>query len=171
VQWESPVAIHAGPEAGGVEAGGEEAGGEEAGGEEAGGEEAGGKEATELIQVSGRSGRVPALEGASGGEGDSGGQGGGDGGEGDSGGQGGGESEDEERRRSLAVLGAGPGDADISRAQNDLDELKSFMAKLVLGNDFSGGAHGHSPALTVSLAITNLAAGAFGEMKRFVSGD
>ena len=138
MQWESPVAIHAGPEAGG--------------------EEAGGEEATELIQVSGRSGRVPALEGASGGEGDS-------------GGQGGGESEDEERRRSLAVLGAGPGDADISRAQNDLDELKSFMAKLVLGNDFSGGAHGHSPALTVSLAITNLAAGAFGEMKRFVSGD
>ena len=40
------------------------------------------------------------------------------------------------------------------------------MAKLVLGNDFSGGVHGDAPALTVSLAITNLAAGAFGEMKR-----
>ena len=70
------------------------------------------------------------------------------------------------QRHSLMLLGAGPSEQDISRAKGDLEDLKSFMAKLVLGNDFSGGKHGDAPALTVSLAITNLAAGAFGEMKR-----
>jgi hypothetical protein len=76
------------------------------------------------------------------------------------------EEEEVKRRESLALLGPGPGDQDITRAKSDLEQLKSFMAKLVLGNDFSGGVNGDSPALTVSLALTNLAAGAFGEMKR-----
>ena len=44
--------------------------------------------------------------------------------------------------------------------------LQAFMSKIVLGNDFSGGTNGDSPALTISLAITNLASATFGQLYR-----
>jgi hypothetical protein len=86
---------------------------------------------------------------------------GGEGGGGEAGRRGRGEGGSDE-------LGPGPDDDDFAQASVALEDLKKFMAKLVLGNDFSGGVHGDSRALTVSLAITNLAAGAFGEMKRLL---
>jgi hypothetical protein len=48
-------------------------------------------------------------------------------------------------------LGPGPDDDDFAQASVALEDLKKFMAKLVLGNDFSGGVNGDSRALTVSL--------------------
>ena len=62
-------------------------------------------------------------------------------------------------RHATAVPDPGPNEDDISRAKGDLEDLKVFMAKLVLGNDFSGGVHGDTPALTVSLVVLCAARG------------
>lgn len=45
----------------------------------------------------------------------------------------------------------------------DMDQLKERFAKLLLGEDMSGGGKGVSSALALSNAITNLAASVFGE--------
>ncbi|CAN1331143.1 Rho guanine nucleotide exchange factor 8 [Linum perenne] len=47
-----------------------------------------------------------------------------------------------------------------------LDLMKEKFAKLLLGEDMSGGGKGVSSALALSNAITNLAASVFGEQKR-----
>ncbi|XP_047323079.1 rho guanine nucleotide exchange factor 8-like [Impatiens glandulifera] len=49
---------------------------------------------------------------------------------------------------------------------SDLDLLKEKFAKLLLGEDMSGGGSGVSSALALSNAVTNLAASIFGEIKR-----
>ncbi|XP_030464664.1 rop guanine nucleotide exchange factor 12-like [Syzygium oleosum] len=48
----------------------------------------------------------------------------------------------------------------------ETDLIKERFAKLLLGEDMSGGGKGVSSALALSNAITNLAASAFGEQKR-----
>ncbi|KAK4361902.1 hypothetical protein RND71_017143 [Anisodus tanguticus] len=48
----------------------------------------------------------------------------------------------------------------------DMKLMKEKFAKLLLGEDMSGGGKGVSSALALSNAITNLAASAFGEQKR-----
>ncbi|KAF8027567.1 hypothetical protein BT93_E0469 [Corymbia citriodora subsp. variegata] len=49
---------------------------------------------------------------------------------------------------------------------SDTELMKERFAKLLLGEDMSGGGKGVSSALALSNAITNLAASAFGEQKR-----
>ncbi|XP_057969730.1 rho guanine nucleotide exchange factor 8 [Malania oleifera] len=48
-------------------------------------------------------------------------------------------------------------------AGSDVEQLKERFAKLLLGEDMSGGGKGVSSALALSNAITNLAASVFGE--------
>ncbi|KAJ8539287.1 hypothetical protein K7X08_013539 [Anisodus acutangulus] len=48
----------------------------------------------------------------------------------------------------------------------DMELMKEKFAKLLLGEDMSGGGKGVSSALALSNAITNLAASSFGEQKR-----
>ncbi|XP_010254464.1 PREDICTED: rop guanine nucleotide exchange factor 9-like [Nelumbo nucifera] len=50
--------------------------------------------------------------------------------------------------------------------QSDMDLMKERFAKLLLGEDMSGGGKGVSSALALSNAITNLAASVFGEQWR-----
>ncbi|XP_020547850.1 rho guanine nucleotide exchange factor 8-like [Sesamum indicum] len=52
------------------------------------------------------------------------------------------------------------------RQHADMELMKEKFAKLLLGEDMSGGGKGVSSALALSNAITNLAASAFGEQKR-----
>ncbi|RWR89663.1 rop guanine nucleotide exchange factor 14 isoform X1 [Cinnamomum micranthum f. kanehirae] len=47
---------------------------------------------------------------------------------------------------------------------SDVETMKERFAKLLLGEDISGGCKGHSTALALSKAITNLAASVFGEL-------
>ncbi|XP_047336207.1 rop guanine nucleotide exchange factor 12-like [Impatiens glandulifera] len=47
-----------------------------------------------------------------------------------------------------------------------MDQMKEKFAKLLLGEDMSGGGKGVSSALALSNAITNLAASAFGEQRK-----
>ncbi|KAL8150490.1 hypothetical protein V2J09_020298, partial [Rumex salicifolius] len=47
---------------------------------------------------------------------------------------------------------------------SDVDAMKEKFAKLLLGEDVSGGKKAKSPALALSNAITNLAASVFGEL-------
>ncbi|KAK9697685.1 hypothetical protein RND81_08G054000 [Saponaria officinalis] len=49
---------------------------------------------------------------------------------------------------------------------SDINLMKERFAKLLLGEDMSGGGKGVSSALALSNAITNLAASVFGETKR-----
>ncbi|KAJ8560061.1 hypothetical protein K7X08_004119 [Anisodus acutangulus] len=49
---------------------------------------------------------------------------------------------------------------------SDMELMKEKFAKLLLGEDMSGGGKGVSSALALSNAITNLAVSVFGEMKR-----
>ncbi|MBA0720106.1 hypothetical protein Goshw_019062 [Gossypium schwendimanii] len=49
---------------------------------------------------------------------------------------------------------------------SDMDQMKEKFAKLLLGEDMSGGGKGVSSALALSNAITNLAASVFGEQSR-----
>lgn len=46
------------------------------------------------------------------------------------------------------------------------EQMKERFAKLLLGEDMSGGGKGVSSALALSNAITNLSASAFGEQRR-----
>ncbi|KAK8551229.1 hypothetical protein V6N12_039880 [Hibiscus sabdariffa] len=48
----------------------------------------------------------------------------------------------------------------------EMDQMKEKFAKLLLGEDMSGGGKGVSSALALSNAITNLAASVFGEQSR-----
>lgn len=48
----------------------------------------------------------------------------------------------------------------------EMDQMKERFAKLLLGEDMSGGGKGVSSALALSNAITNLAASVFGEQSR-----
>ncbi|CAA0837262.1 Rho guanine nucleotide exchange factor 8 [Striga hermonthica] len=52
------------------------------------------------------------------------------------------------------------------KQHTDMELMKEKFAKLLLGEDMSGGGKGVSSALALSNAITNLAASAFGEQKR-----
>ncbi|KAL2493113.1 Rho guanine nucleotide exchange factor 8 [Abeliophyllum distichum] len=52
------------------------------------------------------------------------------------------------------------------RQHSDMELMKEKFAKLLLGEDMSGGGKGVSSALALSNAITNLAASAFGEQKK-----
>ncbi|GAB4852598.1 hypothetical protein Ancab_016812 [Ancistrocladus abbreviatus] len=52
------------------------------------------------------------------------------------------------------------------KGPSDMDLMKEKFAKLLLGEDMSGGGKGVSSALALSNAITNLAASVFGEQKR-----
>ncbi|KAH9607509.1 hypothetical protein KSS87_017439 [Heliosperma pusillum] len=47
---------------------------------------------------------------------------------------------------------------------SDVDAMKEKFAKLLLGEDVSGGSKGKTSALAISNAITNLAASVFGEL-------
>ncbi|XP_018633351.1 rho guanine nucleotide exchange factor 8-like [Nicotiana tomentosiformis] len=47
--------------------------------------------------------------------------------------------------------------------EEDMDMMKERFAKLLLGEDMSGGGKGVSSTLALSNAITNLAASVFGE--------
>ncbi|KAL6001794.1 hypothetical protein ACLOJK_041772, partial [Asimina triloba] len=47
---------------------------------------------------------------------------------------------------------------------SDVEAMKERFAKLLLGEDVSGGCKGHSSALALSNAITSLAASVFGEL-------
>ncbi|GMH13684.1 hypothetical protein Nepgr_015525 [Nepenthes gracilis] len=49
---------------------------------------------------------------------------------------------------------------------SDMELMKERFAKLLLGEDMSGGGNGVSSALALSNAITNLAASVFGEQRR-----
>lgn len=46
------------------------------------------------------------------------------------------------------------------------EQMKERFAKLLLGEDMSGGGKGVSSAMALSNAITNLSASAFGEQRR-----
>ncbi|XP_010550868.1 PREDICTED: rho guanine nucleotide exchange factor 8-like [Tarenaya hassleriana] len=52
------------------------------------------------------------------------------------------------------------------RQQSDMEMMKERFAKLLLGEDMSGGGKGVSSALALSNAITNLAAAVFGEQTK-----
>ncbi|KAK8568672.1 hypothetical protein V6N13_106569 [Hibiscus sabdariffa] len=55
------------------------------------------------------------------------------------------------------------GECPKERPQSDLELMKEKFAKLLLGEDMSGGGKGVSSALALSNAVTNLAASIFGE--------
>ncbi|KAJ9190200.1 hypothetical protein P3X46_001427 [Hevea brasiliensis] len=61
-------------------------------------------------------------------------------------------------------------DAPVAQAKDkqnaDMEQMKERFAKLLLGEDMSGGGKGVSSALALSNAITNLAASVFGEQWR-----
>ncbi|CAE5967463.1 unnamed protein product [Arabidopsis arenosa] len=61
-----------------------------------------------------------------------------------------------------------PREATDEELQQDLEkeQMKDKFAKLLLGEDMSGGSKGVSSALALSNAITNLSASAFGELRR-----
>ncbi|KAF8400804.1 hypothetical protein HHK36_014106 [Tetracentron sinense] len=67
----------------------------------------------------------------------------------------------------LSKNGAGGGGPQGKEGQSsDVDMMKERFAKLLLGEDMSGGGKGVSSALALSNAITNLAASVFGEQWR-----
>lgn len=55
---------------------------------------------------------------------------------------------------------------DDNRCCSDMEMMKEKFAKLLLGEDMSGGGKGVSSAMALSNAITNLAASVFGEQSR-----
>ncbi|CAI0439110.1 unnamed protein product [Linum tenue] len=71
----------------------------------------------------------------------------------------------EKQPSRVAVAAAAIGRA-ISRNDKEMDQMKERFAKLLLGEDMSGGGKGVSSALALSNAITNLAASVFGEQWR-----
>ncbi|KAK9677103.1 hypothetical protein RND81_11G121400 [Saponaria officinalis] len=58
------------------------------------------------------------------------------------------------------------GGNDLDSINKDMDLMKDRFAKLLLGEDMSGGGKGVSSALALSNAITNLAASVFGEQRK-----
>ncbi|CAN1239346.1 Rop guanine nucleotide exchange factor 12 [Linum grandiflorum] len=71
----------------------------------------------------------------------------------------------EKQKSRVAAAAAAIGRA-ISRNDKEMDQMKERFAKLLLGEDMSGGGKGVSSALALSNAITNLAASVFGEQWR-----
>nr|XP_043637507.1 rop guanine nucleotide exchange factor 12-like [Erigeron canadensis] len=57
-------------------------------------------------------------------------------------------------------------DPELEAIYADMEMMKERFAKLLLGEDMSGGGKGVSSALALSNAITNLAASVFGEISR-----
>ncbi|PRQ50953.1 putative PRONE domain-containing protein [Rosa chinensis] len=57
-------------------------------------------------------------------------------------------------------------EAKEKQQQSDMEQMRERFAKLLLGEDMSGGGKGVSSALALSNAITNLAASVFGEQTR-----
>ncbi|KAI3763325.1 hypothetical protein L1987_53779 [Smallanthus sonchifolius] len=57
-------------------------------------------------------------------------------------------------------------DPELESIYADMELMKERFAKLLLGEDMSGGGKGVSSALALSNAITNLAASVFGEISR-----
>ncbi|CAM8942102.1 unnamed protein product [Rhodiola kirilowii] len=53
-----------------------------------------------------------------------------------------------------------------AHSNSEIDQMKEKFAKLLLGEDMSGGGKGVSSALALSNAITNLAASVFGEQRK-----
>ncbi|KAL2228978.1 rop guanine nucleotide exchange factor 9 [Sesamum indicum] len=62
--------------------------------------------------------------------------------------------------------GAKSGSAPKKKEVSEMDMMKERFAKLLLGEDMSGGGKGVSSALALSNAITNLAASVFGEQSK-----
>ncbi|VFQ82584.1 unnamed protein product [Cuscuta campestris] len=60
----------------------------------------------------------------------------------------------------------GGGSTSTDKQPSDMDLMKERFAKLLLGEDMSGGGKGVSSALALSNAITNTAASVFGDIKR-----
>eukprot|EP00250_Pteridium_aquilinum_P022589 c2542_g1_i1 orf=513-2324(-) len=56
--------------------------------------------------------------------------------------------------------------AEVTSDVSEVDMMKERFAKLLLGEDLSGGGKGVSSALAISNAITNLSASVFGELYR-----
>lgn len=54
----------------------------------------------------------------------------------------------------------------VSICVAEREQMKERFAKLLLGEDMSGGGKGVSSALALSNAVTNLSASAFGEQRR-----
>ncbi|XP_050384508.1 rop guanine nucleotide exchange factor 12 [Argentina anserina] len=69
-------------------------------------------------------------------------------------------------RLSLEEAAAAAKEAKEKQQQSDMEQMKERFAKLLLGEDMSGGGKGVSSALALSNAITNLAASVFGEQTR-----
>ncbi|OIT01636.1 PREDICTED: rho guanine nucleotide exchange factor 8-like [Nicotiana attenuata] len=63
----------------------------------------------------------------------------------------------------FAKEGARSGNIHKDKHSSDMEMMKERFAKLLLGEDMSGGGKGVSSALALSNAITNLAASVFGE--------
>ncbi|MCO5607528.1 hypothetical protein L7F22_061725 [Adiantum nelumboides] len=68
------------------------------------------------------------------------------------------------QRRDMS--GLGEKEEKIEDRISEADMIKERFAKLLLGEDLSGGSKGVSSALAISNAITNLAASIFGELWR-----
>lgn len=75
-------------------------------------------------------------------------------------------SNDNAIKSRLTKDGVGVGPQSKDRPSSDVEMLKERFAKLLLGEDMSGGGKGVSSALALSNAITNLAASVFGEQWR-----
>lgn len=54
----------------------------------------------------------------------------------------------------------------VASQNSDMELMKERFAKLLLGEDMSGGGKGVSSALALSNAITNLSASIFGEQRK-----
>ncbi|KAM0046533.1 putative PRONE domain, Rop guanine nucleotide exchange factor [Helianthus debilis subsp. tardiflorus] len=54
----------------------------------------------------------------------------------------------------------------IEKRSSHVDIMKEIFAKLLLGEDLTGGSKGHSSALALSNSITKLAASVFGELRK-----
>ncbi|KAL6140883.1 hypothetical protein ACLB2K_059175 [Fragaria x ananassa] len=69
-------------------------------------------------------------------------------------------------RLTMEEAAAAAKEAKEKQQQSDIEQMKERFAKLLLGEDMSGGGKGVSSALALSNAITNLAASVFGEQTR-----
>ncbi|KAI7987024.1 Rho guanine nucleotide exchange factor 8 [Camellia lanceoleosa] len=67
---------------------------------------------------------------------------------------------------SKEVVAKGGSHLNKDRQPSDMELMKERFAKLLLGEDMSGGGKGVSSALALSNAITNLAASVFGEQRK-----
>ncbi|KAK8274454.1 hypothetical protein V6Z11_D10G074700 [Gossypium hirsutum] len=76
------------------------------------------------------------------------------------------ESDQNEKLRQVMDDLAATFQAREKQLLSDMEQMKEKFAKLLLGEDMSGGGKGVSSALALSNAITNLAASVFGEQSR-----